>query len=36
VKKKVAAHAGVASHTPKANVAAVRLVRNFITTPLAT
>jgi hypothetical protein len=30
VKKNVAAHAGVASHTPRANVAAVRLVRNFI------
>src|SRR5262249_5195266 len=36
VKKKVSAHAGVASHAPKANVATVRLVRNLITTPLAT
>src|SRR5215467_6969471 len=35
VKKKVAAHAGVPSHRPKTNMAAVRLVRNFITTPLA-
>src|SRR5215472_11691261 len=34
VKKKVAAHAGVASHAAMANMAAVRLIRDFITTPL--
>src|SRR5215472_11582165 len=34
VKKKVAAHAGVASHNATANIAAVRLIRDFITTPM--